>query len=397
MLPLLNQFIWVLLLLEKFSQNQTNMQLLDSRQIQVSNLSNKQLLEVLKDIVNKVKIQSDFSIHHPDYKPLKIPVEAVERFKKLPEKMQRKYLSLNLQSFLYGIYYNGSMQATLTPEKDSNPLLLDLENKTLLGVDMGFYQRLHESNSGEGYFDPGWLVIKEESDDILAVIKWGLRLYIKREKHLQISEKNKGLGDSVAIYMPKNLVQNGFYVAVGNMGSNHYQDSENQSVTVRTYFNLTPEGAVLIMGSLTHQLNELDIPFSFKVLYNPKDYQRYDSGVLYFEKRDYEVVNQVLQIVYKNMRLHFKTDIPLFTKQLALGLGLAEEPDQKFNEQESFGMNRCQMVANGLLSAWFQGDNSSEGRLKAIFEYFFRRGIDLQHIYLNANSEDIYSCLDICN
>ena len=116
---------------------------------------------------------------------------------------------------------------------------------------------------------------------------------------------------------------------------------------------------------------------------------------MYFDKKDYEVVREVLQIVYRENEQHFKVEIPLFTKQLAVGLGLAEEPDQKFDVQESFGMNRCQIVANGLLGAWYQGDSSNKERMKAILQQFSLLGIDLQHPYLNAGSEDIYLLLDI--
>jgi hypothetical protein len=185
-------------------------------------------------------------------------------------------------------------------------------------------------------------------------------------------------------------VQNGFYMAVGNVGLNRLDHSKSPPMTVRIYFNLTPEGAVAVMGSLTRQLNKKAIPFSFKVLYNPKDYGRYDSGVLYFDKSDYEVVRQVLQTVYGEVRSHFQDEVPLFTMQLAPGLGLAEEPNQKFADQESFGMNRCQIVANGLLEAWYKGDDSPEERMKAILQYFSLLEIDWQRVYLNTNSEDIY-------
>ncbi|MHC5744065.1 MAG: T3SS effector HopA1 family protein [Nostoc sp.] len=366
------------------------MQLLNSPQTQLEIVLTGQLLDILQDIVQKIEIKSDFSIHHPDYKPLELPSEAVERFQKMPTQMQQKYLSLQLRSFLYGIYYNGSMQSTLALDGEGNGLPLDLENNTVLGVDVGFYKRLHESNFGEGYFDPGWSVLREERDRSLALTKGGLRLHIERNKHLQPTKVAAVVGDSVAIQMPKNRVQNGFYMAVGNAGFSRIEDMKIQPVTVRIYINVTPEGAIAVMGSLTQKLNELAIPFSFKVLYNPKEYQRYDSGVLYFDKRDYKVVRQVLKTVYQEHKLHFKSEIPLFTKQLALGLGLAEEPDQKFAVQESFGMNRCQIVANGLLTAWYQEDNSTEGRMQAIREQFSSLGIELHRSYLNANSEDIY-------
>lgn len=366
------------------------MQLLDSTQTQLEAGVNSQLLDVLENIAHKVEIQPNFSIRHPDYKPLELPAEAIERFQKMPDQMQQKYLSLQLRSFLYGIYYNGSMRSALAPDAEGNGLPLDLENNTVLGVDVAFYQRLHESNFGQGYFDPTWAVLREESDGSLAVTKGGLRLHIQRDKYLQPSQQAAVVGDSVAILMPKNRMQNGFYMAIGNLGFSRIEDSKSQQVTVRIYFNLTSSGAVAVMGSLTQLLNEIAIPFSFKVLYNPKDYQRYDSGVLYFDKKDYEAVGRVLKIVYAEQRSHFKPEVPLFTKQLAAGLGLAEEPEQKFAEQESFGMNRCQIVANGLLEACQQGNDSLEGRMKAIFRKFSRFGIDLNRVYLNANSEDIY-------
>jgi hypothetical protein len=163
---------------------------------------------------------------------------------------------------------------------------------------------------------------------------------------------------------------------------------------VDIYFNLNPEGAAPIMGAITQQLNEIKIPFTFKVLYNPSDYGRYDSGCLHFERSNYSAVRQVLQTVYLQKRSHFQKSIPLFTKLLASGLGLAEEPSCKFAPQESFGMNRCQIIANGLLSAWLQGDDSKEDRMTCIRQHFSRLGIDLQRPYLNANSEDIYIPLD---
>ncbi|WP_375473651.1 T3SS effector HopA1 family protein [uncultured Nostoc sp.] len=364
------------------------MQLLNSPQTQLETSLTEQLLDVLQDIVRKIEIKSDFSIHHPDYKPLELPSEVVERFQKMPTQMQQKYLSLQLRSFLYGIYYNGSMQSTLALDGEGNGLPLDLENNTVLGVDMGFYKRLHESNYGEGYFDSGWSVLREESDGSLAVTKGGLRLHIERNKHLQPIEMAAMVGDSVAIQMPKNLVQNGFYMAVSNVVSKSHEN------LVRVYFNFSPEGAVAVMSSLTRRLNAIPIFFHFKVLYNPDDYKRYDSGVLYFEKGNYEAVWQVLEAVYAENQSHFQPEVPLFTMQLAPGLGLAEEPDQKFGVQESFGMNRCQIVANGLLEAWYQGDNSIEGRMRAIIEQFSSLGIELQRSYLNANSEDIYTMLD---
>ena len=367
------------------------MQVLDFPPVHQTTQVQNRLQNVLKDIVQNVEIKPEFCIQHPNYKPYELPDDVVSRFQSLPREIQHKYMGLILRSFLYGVYYNGSIKTALESEKDEHHLQLDLENNTFLGIDLEFYERLHESNQGKGYFDSGWQILKEENDGSLVVSKGGLKLHIEPEKHLQATQKSSNIGDFVEIRMPKNLVQNGFYMAVSNLGLQNSENSDSSSTIVRVYFNLTPEGTTSVMRNLTQQLNEKTIPFSFKVLYNPADYQRYDSGVLYFSRENSELVLTVLQNIDRQNKSHFKPEVPLFTKQLAPGLGLAEEPDKKFSIQESFGMNRCQIIANGLLKAWYQSDRSPENRMSHILEQFNLLEIDLQRPYLNANSEDIYN------
>lgn len=379
-----------------FNRDETIMQLQNFSKTQQPDSASQLLLDTLQDIVSNVQIHSNFCIRHPNYKPLELPDEVVVRFQRMPADIQNKYLSLQLRSFLYGIYYNGSMRSLFALDTDSDSLALhqDLENNTRLGVDIAFYEQLHSCNGGTGYFDPGWHVVRQESDRTLAVTKGGLTLHIEPEKHLQLA-KNAAIGELVAIQMPRNLVQNGFYVAVGNAGSRSDSHPDREPEIVRIYFNFSPSGAVAVMGSLTRELNNILIPFTFKTLYNPGDYGRYDSGVLYFEKSNYEAVRQVLETVYAQTKAHFHADVPLFTKFLAPGLGLAEEPDRKFADQESFGMNRCQIVANGLLEAWHSLNDSPQGRMTSILKQFSLLGIELLRSYLNANSVDIYTPLNL--
>jgi hypothetical protein len=367
------------------------MQVSDSLQHQRLAFASKQLHSKLQDIVHKVQILPNLCVSHPDYQPVELPESAVAYFQHLPLELQLKYLSLQLRSFLYGIYYNGSLKAALAPNADATGLALhqNLENHTVLGVDLEFYKQLHESNSGVGYFSPDWRVVWQETDGSLVVAKDGLALHIDRDRHLQPRERTATVCDSVAIRMPRNLVQNGFYVAVGNAGLQGDRD------VVRVYFNVSAEGAVAVMGSITQQLNTIPIPFSFKALYNPSDYGRYNSAVLYFEKNHFETVRSVLLKIYPENQCHFRIQVPLFTKLIAPGLAIAEEPNRKFADIESFGMNRCQLVANALLEAWQQGNESPEARIALIFQHFSRLGLELQRPYLNANAEDIYIPLDL--
>ncbi|MBU7586523.1 MAG: hypothetical protein KAF91_27285 [Nostoc sp. TH1S01] len=372
------------------------MQLLSS--ISLQNFEHR-LLTSLLDIASNLNIQSNFCISHPKYKPLKLPEEAVVRFQQLPLKLQHKFLSSQLCNFLYGIYYNGAGKKALSLDINlmDSTMPNNLENNTYFGVDVEFYEQLHLSNKGRGYFDPGWQVLREESDRSVVVKKAGLTLYIERDRHLRDREKNAIAGDMVAVQMPRNLVQNGFYMAVGDAGLSSSADHAINLQLVRVYFNLSSEGAVAVMSSLTQQLNTRYIPFTFKALYNPSDYDRYDTAVLYFEKPQYSVIKEVLQDIYFNYKSYFREAIPLFTKLLAPGLAIAEEPDNKFSEQESFGLNRCQIVTNALLEAWQQQDESRENRLALILKQFALHGINLKPPYLNFNSQDIYTPIFLCS
>ncbi|NJL42596.1 MAG: class I SAM-dependent methyltransferase [Pseudanabaena sp. RU_4_16] len=367
------------------------MQLLNSPLNCLSNSSYDRLLEPINDITHNVEINADFRITHPDYEPLEIPEDSISHFKAVPLELQRKYLSLQLKHFLYGIYYNGSLRTALKKDTDTDNLALhqDLENNTFLGMDLKFYEQLHQSNCGKGYFDPDWQVLRQESDGIFAVAKGGLTLHINDDRYLATSSTSVNVGDRISLLMPRNLVQNGFYMAVGNAGLN--SGSSDRDTTVRIYFHLSPEGAVAVMASLTEHLNEINIPFSFKVLYNPSNYNRYDSGVLYFEKSFYSQVRNSLHVIHAENARHFRSEVPLFTKQLVNGLAVAEEPDRKFSEQESFGTNRCQIIADALLATWYSDDNSPKNRLEAISQNFFRLGVELKQPYLNADSKDIYT------
>lgn len=349
------------------------------------------LTAVLEDLTSRLEIEPDFTIRHPDYKPLELSDEAVVRFQNLASELQTKYLSQQLQGFIYGIYYNGALKKVLERDRDDSALIDEnLENNTFLGVDLDFYQRLHDSNMGAGYFDPGWQAIAKEDDQTLVVVKNGLTLHLDIAKHLAPEEQAE-VGDVVAVRLPKNRVQNGFYLAVGNSSL----QKEQLATTVRVYFHLTTEGAVLMMKQITEKLNQLEIPFSFKALYNPDSYKREDSAVLYIERNHYSAVRTVLQQLYQEYQDYFQPEIPLFTKAIAPGLAVAEEPDHKFSAQDSFGTNRSQIIANGLLAAREQGKTEPSQKMQAIEQEFTSLGLNLERPYLNAQSEDIYTPLSI--
>jgi hypothetical protein len=67
-------------------------------------------------------------------------------------------------------------------------------------------------------------------------------------------------------------------------------------------------------------------------------------------------------------------------------LAFAEDP----GNGESFGMNRCRILAEGIWSASAKGLTSEDDRLKEIAAYFGQYGLSLDRAHLNAQSADLY-------
>jgi HopA1 effector protein family len=350
--------------------------------------SQERLLEALKDIARNLEIRPDFCIAHPSYTTFELDAKVRCRFEQLPEELKNKYLGLRLKSFLYGTYYNGSIEIAQEPDHNLTNSALNLENNIHKGADIKFYQQLHTSNSGIGYFDSGWLLKGQEQDGSLVVIKDGLTLHINREKHLSPAEQSAVKGNIVSVRMPKNLIQSGYYIAISDIGPVRHK-------IIEIYLNVSPEGAVHLMRELTQSLNEAIIPFALKALYNPSEYECHDPLILSFSRDRYEAIWKILQPVYTSYAAYFQPETPLFTKVLAPGLALAEEPEQKFFDQEDFGQNRCQVIANALMDARQEGNETAEKRMHAILNHFSLHEISLKHPYLNPTSEDIYVPLEI--
>jgi hypothetical protein len=330
------------------------------------NLTSPDLLETLEEIASNITIHSDFKITHPNYQPLELTAVEVNSLQQLPREIQNKYLNLQLRTFIHSIYFDGSLKSIITDKVNDNPETLALENNTVRGINNSYYTALESNNCGVGFYEPGWVMTGKEGDDLLIVQKNDLTLHVEQHRNLQHSE--------VAVLMPKDRLELG-------------------------YFNFTPETAPTIMKALTQQLNAMDIPFSFKVAYDLDEcLHHYDSGILHIEKSDYLKVVPILQQMYSDVEsIHERLmsrklcltdshrEIPLFTKYLAPGLGLAEVP-----ETESFGMNRCRIMANALLDAYHDENNTLPTRISYIKQHFTKTNISLQKPYLNPNSPDIY-------
>jgi hypothetical protein len=192
-------------------------------------------------------------------------------------------------------------------------------------------------------------------------------------------------GATVRLRFPKEFLalSPGFYMALGNEELVH---GEGETV-VRWYWHLTAAGAVRFLRSVTHKLNEARLPYKLKVLNDPARFIRCDAVVLYVLKSGHAAVSQLLAEVYPDVAGEIRPRVPVFTKELAPGVGLAEDPGQG----ESFGLHRCALLADGMVRAYEQRKQSLADRLAAVEACFAAQGIKLDEPFLNAGARDDYS------
>lgn len=348
----------------------------------------KQLAE-LNDIVSNLQIQSDLTIAHPHYHSLKVSRNLATRIDSLPTSILEKYLKTQLQVFLQDIYYKKNLKIG-EDSLLSSSVWENLKNTNTSDLYNPFFYRLHDNNCGKGYFNLGWCVIQKLNDCLFLVCKDDLILEIDRNLHLQSPENSIEVGDTLAIKMPCNLVEGEFYIAVGNTGLTYLEEN---CQTVNVYFNVNAEGAVTLTECLTQQLNNSNISFTLKVLYEPEQYGRYDTVILNFQREQYTIIRQIIESIYPKNQSYFRQPIPLLTKYLAPGLALAEEPSERETFQDSFIINRCRIIADALLEAWKTKKESPDERINLVNQHFSKAGIDLNNPYLESHSEDIYTPL----
>lgn len=249
-----------------------------------------------------------------------------------------------------------------------------------------FVMKLSGANSGQGTWDPSWSVVAIDKDGLHEVTKEGLALWVPPSQIL--SDHDVLPGCQVRIRVAKELrkVFPGFYMALGDAPL-----SITPEPLIRLYWHLTHKIADRAMALVTTTLNRLGIPFRFKILSDPSNYVRADAGVLLLERASYPDIRKELKELYQALRPSLRPEVPRFVKPLALGLGAAEDPQGG----QSFGVHRCELIADALWSAWRGGcTHGVQQRVDTIRTAFLNAGLDPDRPYLGPSSPDIYSSLD---
>ena len=253
--------------------------------------------------------------------------------------------------------------------------------------DARFVERLSAANTSRDRWEGGWSVRRNEPSGQLLVEKGGrLRLlwpgeFVTRE----IATAAPRPGMVVTIFAPREsgTLQPGFYFAFGET----LPDQIEEQRVLRFYWNVDAEQVPELIHRVTRTLNRFQVPFRLKCLTNPAAFARIDAAVLYVGRRYYAITRWLLEAEYEVLAQALQPETPLFTKELAPGLGFAEDPA----DGQSFGMSRCRIVAEGIWSAFCQSGQVPEIRLEEIAAQFARYGLSLERPYLNPGAADRYA------
>jgi hypothetical protein len=190
--------------------------------------------------------------------------------------------------------------------------------------DHEFIERLSAANAGSGTWEPGWSIVAIEPQGRVGV-KRDVVCWV-RDSQLRTSDGGIGIGLPCFVKIPKEIrhLVVGYYMAIGDISP--VASSGDTERMVRVYWNLTEEGAVEYIRRITTALNGSSIPFRTKVVGHRGLYQNADSGVLYIARSDFERAAFPIRAVYEALAGVMAPYVPLFTKCLRPGLGVAEDP-----------------------------------------------------------------------
>lgn len=241
---------------------------------------------------------------------------------------------------------------------------------------------LSTANNGRGAWEPGWRIGERDEDGFVAVTKDSITFWVDPQNGLRTVTGRVTAGEFCRVLVAKELrnLMPGFYFAIGDGDQSDAHDVPE--ALVRFYWHLTPAAAAPYIAAITRTLNALAVPFRTKVLTDPASYVRADAGVLYLERRHFHRVRAALLQVHAGVAPMLRDSVPMFTRHLAPGLGVAEDPGNGL----SFGQSRCRAIASGLVSAFESGAAREEAVAAACAE----RGIDAARPYLDRGAPDIY-------
>jgi hypothetical protein len=241
--------------------------------------------------------------------------------------------------------------------------------------------RFEEANRGVSTWDEGWRIDQHVEEGCILARKGGAARAFQPGEYLMLTGIGcvAKAGAPIRVFLPAGShdIQPGFWFAFGAT----ITEFDPGPGGLRFYWNISAEGAPHLVESVTRWFNQFQIPFHLKCPDHVAGYSRRDSSILYVPRRYYPLTAMLIARVYDEVRSFLSPPAPLFTKPLADGLALAEDPG------ESFGMHRCRILAAAMAESSGQ---PVEERMLAVRRHFEQHRLQPDRPWLNPESTAEY-------
>lgn len=162
------------------------------------------------------------------------------------------------------------------------------------------------------------------------------------------------------------------------------RDLPQDAAVARLYWHLTAASAPAFVSTVTNKLNGEGLPFRAKVVSHPDKFMRADAGVVYLDKANLPQAIELIADIYRSTRDGLRSKTPLFTKAIAPGFGVADDPGGGV----SFGQHICRILAKACIRSFDETGGDSGARLRAIAYEFEAARLDAKRPHLAPGSED---------
>jgi hypothetical protein len=284
-------------------------------------------------------------------------------------------LLTTLSSVLYGYVYSRSFTGQLPPDEPAD-----------YTPDPALMAALSAANTTRERWEHGWQIAQVMQAGQVMAQKGNVFRSLWPGQF--ISKDGPGAppraGAIISVFYAKEStsLQPGFYYLFGETA----EDESHGFGLVRFYWNISMAGAPRLVQIMGTRLNRFQVPFRFKVATARSQFDRTDVAVLYFAKRFFSITADLSLDVHRGVREFLGEDVPFFTKKVAAGVGIAEDP----GNGESFGQSRCRLAAESVWNCYLRGDQSPRSRLQEFRRLLSANGVDPDHPHLNAGSVDWY-------
>ena len=241
--------------------------------------------------------------------------------------------------------------------------------------------RFESANNGRGSREWGWRIEGLDPEDGRFIVERdGIRLWVRGAQFGTRDGETAERGRKVWVAIPKEFrhLQPGFYAFVSDASG---PDDSDSTPVARLYWHLTEDGAETFVRCVSQTLNATETYFRAKVVSQPGAFNRADAAVIYLERRCVSSAMSALREIYETLAPFTRPKVPMFTSELAPGLGVADAPLGGM----SFGLMRCRIVADAILRVAALGATSESEMLGALDCAFVEAGLDPSRPHLSSS------------